>query len=314
MSRALVPDPLLQAWVAEGIITADQADSIRARQGVDSRAVGTASPGPALEALGYLGGVIVAIAALLLASRFWGDLTPGTRLALVGVAAAVLLLGGSVVPNGDVGSRLRSVLWLAATVAFAGSLSILGSDLLDLAGDHVGVLTTSGATVLAAVLWVAHRAAVQQLVLMVGAMATAGVTIADLFSGPARPGLGVWAVAAAWAALAQRGLIGRRRLSLGVAAVGLIVGSMLTMSTDAGIVLALATVGAVLLAAVLIRDLVLLAIGAVGTLRILPRAIDAWFPDTAAVPVALLAVGIVLVAVTLWAARRGRSPSGRGGR
>jgi len=225
----------------------------------------------------------------------------------------VLLTGGAVVPAraGDAGSRLRSVLWLAATGAFAGFLAVLGTDVLDFDDGDVGVLATTGATVLALVLWTVRQTAVQQLAMMIGAMIAAGVALADLSSSGTLPGVAAWCVAAICAALAWGDILPRRRLSLGVAASGMIIGSLTTIPSDAGTVLALATVGSVVLAAVLFHDLVLLAIGALGTLNVLPAAITEWFPNTVAVPVALLALGVALVAMALWAARHGRSrPAG----
>jgi hypothetical protein len=78
-----------------------------------------------------------------------------------------------------------------------------------------------------------------------------------------------------------------------------------TFPSEAGVVLALVTTAAVVAAAVQFRDVVLLAIGALGALNVLPAAITTWFPETVVAPHALLAVGATLVAVTLRGARKG---------
>jgi hypothetical protein len=43
---------------------------------------------------------------------------------------------------------------------------------------------------------------------------------------------------------------------------------------------------------------------AIGSLQILPGAVSRWFPGALAAPLALLAVGIVLVAAAVYTARR----------
>src|SRR5512133_3692814 len=86
-------DPLaaqLRRWAAEGLLTQDQAAAILAaehprtpRPAAPTRAVSVV-----VELLGYLGGILAIIGAVLLAARFWPDLATWTRLSLVGLAAA----------------------------------------------------------------------------------------------------------------------------------------------------------------------------------------------------------------------------------
>ena len=54
-------------------------------------------PSLAVEALGYLGGVIMAVASISLAALYWEDLSTAVRLLLVGAAAAALFVGGQLV-------------------------------------------------------------------------------------------------------------------------------------------------------------------------------------------------------------------------
>ena len=118
--------PLVEHWVAIGIITPEQGAHMLA----DLRAAPPARLGGrggsvAVEALGYLGGAIVVIAVTAILAQGWDDLATGLRLLVVGLASALPLAAGWVVPRslGDVGVRLRSALWLVSTVAFAGSSS-----------------------------------------------------------------------------------------------------------------------------------------------------------------------------------------------
>jgi len=303
---------LLEIWVADGVITPEQGARIAARGdiavllGHEPRR--RASRSLATEALGYLGGVVVVVSTILIANLYWDDLSLGSRLALMAVAAAGLFAGGLAVPRrlDEIGDRLRSVLWLASTISIAGFLAILGADALDLSGADTAVLTTTGTATAAAALWWAHHHFVQQIATMVALMVTAAAAIADFVEPDYLPGVGAWLVGIAWLALGLRGTLTPRRPVLALSAAAAIVGAMATVPTDWGFVLALATVAGVVALAVQRADLLLLSIGAVGTLVLLPAAVNEWFPGSAAVPFVLLGVGLLLVAVALWTARRHR--------
>jgi hypothetical protein len=80
----------------------------------------------------------------------------------------------------------------------------------------------------------------------------------------------------------------------------------MTLPTNAGFALAIGTVAFVVAVAVLQSDLLLLGVGAIGTLMVLPAAATEWFPDSDAVPFVLLAMGLLLVLTAVWTARRHR--------
>jgi hypothetical protein len=109
-----------------------------------------------------------------------------------------------------------------------------------------------------------------------------------------------------WLLLGWGGILGPRRVVVPLGAAAMVIGAMMTMQYDAGIILAILTAAAIVSVAVLFRDLVLLAVGAVGALIVLPPAVSRWFPDNLAAPVALLALGALLVSSALWIAAAGR--------
>jgi hypothetical protein len=301
---------LIDEWVAHGIITPEQADRMLESQSQQpsgpGRPVPPARSSLAVEALGYLGGVIVVVATMLIAAQYWADITTAWRMVIVGGAAAGLLAGGFAVPGrlGDAGSRLRATLWFAATVALAGFLAVLATDALTLEGADAMLLVAAGTTASAAVLWVLHRGLLQQVAMMVGSMLVAAAAIADLVSNDALPGVGVWGVAVIWSLLGWGGLLRPPPAAMALGAVGAVVGAMTTMPYDAGIVFALSTSAAIVVVAVLFHDLLLLGIGGLGALLVLPNALTEWFPDSRAAPFALLALGGLLVVAALWTARR----------
>lgn len=310
-------DPGLAAqladWVSAGIITREQADRIAAHE----RSRGVRQPAPLAvhgsllaEALGYVGGVIILVAAVLLATEFWDDLGTAGRLAVVGAAAATMFVAGIALPEraGDPGRRLRAVLWAGATGAFAGFAGLFTSDVLDLSENDVALTTAAVTAAAALTLWWLRPTILQHLVVVLALAATASATVARISDADYLPGAGAWAVGVAWFLLASGGRLRPRRFALGVGATIAVLGALMTLPTDVGIVLTLATAAAVVAVAVVMTDLVLLAVGAVGLLFALPITVQTWFGGTFAAPIALLGAGLVLVVAALWIAQRKHRP------
>jgi hypothetical protein len=86
----------------------------------------------------------------------------------------------------------------------------------------------------------------------------------------------------------------------------MVVSASMTLPTNAGFVLAIGTVAFIVAMAVLQSDLLLLGVGAIGTLMVLPAAATEWFPDSDAVPFVLFAMGLLLVLTAVWTTRRHR--------
>lgn len=312
-ARRRSPHPVSAAqltdWVESGIITREQADRIAAREGSGAtrRPASPTEPGSLLaEALGYVGGVIIVVAAVLLATEFWAELGTSGRLAVVGGAAVLMLLAGMAAPQraGDQGRRLRAVLWAGSTAAFAGFAALLSSDVLEMSGDDVALTTTSVTAAVALTLWWRRPTHLQQLVALVALSATASATVAKVSDADHLPGAGAWAVGLVWFVLATSGRLRPRDLARGLGAAMAVVGALMTLPSDGGIVLALTTAAAIVAIAVQATDLALLAVGAVGLFFALPIAVQTWFGGTFAAPIALLGAGLVLVAAALWIARR----------
>jgi hypothetical protein len=208
---------LLETWVADHLITPEQADRILVRGDVVVQAPPAVQERPhersslVIEAPGYLGGVIILVASILIASLYWDQVGTTARLVIVGGVAAVLLAAGFAIPERleDVGIRFRSVLWLLSTGACAGFLGLLGADALNVAGKDVFLLISSGVAAYAAGLWLIGRTLVQQLAMMVGVMLTAAALTNELGVSDALPGVAVWGVDLIWLLLGWGGLLRR---------------------------------------------------------------------------------------------------------
>ncbi len=299
---------LVEHWVASGIVTPAQAALMR-QDLVRQEAAPTAPPAhrvSTVEALGYLGGVIVLISVTAIAAQGWADLATEWRLLVVGAAAVVPLGAGALVPDrlGEIGVRLRSALWLVSTAALAGFVALLTDEALDLGPHAVGLTTAATTAVYAAVLWSAHDTVAQQAATMVAIGITAAAAIDVLDLSHDLNGAGVFGTGVAWAVLAWRGVLWPERFGLAAGSAMAVIGAMTTSNSDAGLALVLVTVACVGGLAVWRRDLVLLAIATVGVLQGIPAALSRWFPDSEAVPYVLLLVGVCLVLSAVRVARR----------
>lgn len=302
----------VSVWVAEGIISEEQAQRIRAREGLALGAL--AAPGRAskmplvIEALGYLGGAIVVVATMMIGGRYWSDLGDVARLGLLGGAALLLLAGGWLLPAslGDLGSRLRSVVWLVSTGAVVGFLAVWGSQVADLHGSDLALVITGGAAAYAVVLFVARPAFLQQAAMMGLLGGTLTALLAKVVGGDSWPAVGVWAAGVAWFALAEMGVLRPTGMARAAGAALAVIGAMVSSfaGADPAIAFSLVTVASVVVLAVVLSDLVLLAIGSLGAIQAIITAANQWFPDSVVGAVALLVAGGGLVGTAIWIARR----------
>lgn len=296
---------LVDHWVEEGLVSPEQAERLLADAAEERERSGPSSL--LVEAFAYLGGIVVLVAAGVLAGRYWEDLGIGGRLGLVGFCAVVLLAAGAAVPErlGGAAARLRQVLWVLATGAVALLLGLAANERDSWSGEDVALVAAAGTSVVAFVLWRRNRAVLQHVALFAALMSTTGTAAAHLDVEEATGnGLALWLTAAAWLLLSWRGLLDVRRVGYVVGSLGLVLGALVTTDQDWGIFFALATAGAIVVAAVLQSDLILLGIGAIGILQDLPRLVERYFPGGAAGPLLLLVVGGLLLAAAFQLSRR----------
>jgi len=309
---------LLQEWVAAGLISADQASAIREHQGRHrpeapeasaGRSGGgrTAAPAGSLvvEALGYLGGIIMVVGAVILVTLYWQDLPTAVRLLLVGATAVALVAAGFAVPTrlGAAALRLRSVLWALAVAATITFMAVLSTDVLDRQDESQLVVIGPCTALVAGALWWWRRTWLQQVALMVPLVLTAA-GLAYEVGGLDTSWYGGFSfiLAVGWSALAYTGRL-EPRVS-GVAIGGLVATfSALTIDTDLGVGLALATAATLVAVALWERSLPWLAVAAVSVLESAPRAAVQWFPGRLSASITLILTGGLLVLAAVWIAR-----------
>lgn len=304
----------LDRWVADGLIDAAQADRIvRAEQAAPAGGPGDGPAGGVrslvVEALGYLGGALAAVAGFIAVVQLWPDIPLAAEMAFAGAGALLLCGAGVVIPaerNAAFG-RLRGVLWLLATGCAAIFMVRLTGDVVSLNRDDamiVSAAVTAGAGI---ALWRHNRGALQHLAMFAAIVCTAGAVAARLQASSATwlVGLAVWAVSVAWLVLVRRRSVPPPAAGRAAAAVGMLVGAQLTMGHAAGHVLALGTVAALLTAGALLGDVTLLGFGAWGVLQMVPQTALEYLPATAAAPIAVFLVGLAVLGVAVRLARPG---------
>lgn len=311
-------DEHLERWVEHGLISSAQAARIVAdERAARSSTGGRPGRGPMLtEALGYVGGVLVVVAGLLLTAQLWSDLALWARLGLTTASAALLLGLGAALPVGlgTAAGRLHSAAWglSSATVAFL--LGLLAVEVLDTREADTALVVAAGATAYSLVLWWSLRSPLQQAVVFVGLAATVAAGLARVApsgpSGDGLPALGILAVGAGWLYLGARGLLAPRRFVLVLGAVGVALGAATVQMADWGRVVALVAVLALVGLALRMADLALLAVGAVGMFIVFPGVLMSWFPGAVAAPLALLLAGTLLVLAALRTLRHGTAGLG----
>lgn len=333
---------LLDRWVAEGLIQAEQAARIRAAEAVRDSArppgaattATTASPPPpspssapadapaeparpapphrslVVEALGYLGGLLAVIAGVLAAAELWSGITPAAELVFAIVGTLVLLGAGALVKadRDDALRRLREVLWLLSTACAFAVPAVPAAQMWHWEGQSVALFGASVATCYGLVLWRRTRGVLQQLAVFVCVALAVGSAIAhvDIDDDPWAPGIGVWLLSALWASLALRGHVRPRTAALLFAAAGLVVGSQMAMSQPAGDVLALLTVVAFMVGGIRLRAVWLLGFGAIEVITTVPQTASRYLPDSLAAPISIFAVGLTLLGSAIWLATRDR--------
>jgi hypothetical protein len=307
----------LTRWTAAGLIDSDQADRIEAAEREHAAALPRRRLPLVAEVLGYVGAVIAIAAIVVSVHQIWKHVPAAVELATAGVIAVGLLLAGVALrTDSDLAlARLRSVLWLLSTAAAAAFVSVLTRRFMHLA-DADTALATAAAWLLCAVpLWWRTRSAAQHLAAFGGAVAVleTGIDRIDPHAGSFAFGIALWVLALTWGIAVSRGYLFPAPVGMLVSGAGVLAGAIIAMDHAAGVPLAVATVGGLFAAGVLLHRVPLIGIGAVGTLYVIPDAANEYLPGSVVAPLAVAVVGLVLLGVALWLARhrRHRDPGGR---
>jgi hypothetical protein len=293
----------LQRWLSAGLVTAEQAERLRAHEAAEPSSRGTAR---LAEALGYVGGSLALVALLVVVEQFWADLQVWGQATLLGLLTVALLGAGAWLRDSAERSvqRLTSVLWFLSAAAFAGLVGVVGDGGLDWSQTTTAFAVGVGTSVYAGALWRARPTALQQIALAVGAVTAvaSGLELRDDVVDFSFVGLAVWGLGIVWALLTWGGLLRPRVTGFALGALGALVGTQMLAFSDLagwGHALGLLTAAAMVAASVALGEVVLLAFGTVGAFLFVSETVFRYFGDTLGVPIALFLVGVALVAAAL---------------
>ena len=309
---------VLEDWVDVGLITDEQSRAIRQHEAQphERRADLSLAPAPesgpslVVEALGYLGGIVMLVGAGILTGMYWADLSVAPRLILIGATALAMVGAGFAVSDrlGDAAGRLRSVLWALGVAATAGFFGVFSTEVLNRYDEHALVVVGPCTAVVAGLLWWLRPTSLQQLGLFVPTTVAAVAVGLELSSTSSSwGGATMWSVAMVWAALSLAGWLEPRVTGVALGMLGAVLGAMM-MDADVGIALALATAVAAGVLALWARSLPWLGVAAVALLWAMPRAAGAWFPGTLSAALTLIVTGGALVGAAAWVARHQGRP------
>lgn len=306
----------LARWTAAGLIDADQADRIRAAERDRAPMSVTRRLPLVAEVLGYVGAVIASTAIVLTVHQIWSHVPTALELATAAVIAAGLLVAGAALRTDSdrALARLRSVLWVLSTAAAAAFVAVLTGAYLHLADADVALTTSAAAMVYASALWWRNRSALQHLAAFGAAVAVLefGIDRIDPRAGTFLFSIALWAFAVAWGTAVSLGRLVPKPIGMLLSGAGALAGAILAMDEKGGVVLAIATVAGIFACGVLMRQVLLIGVGAVGTVYVIPDAATRYLPGSVAAPLAVAVVGLVLLAVALWLARHRRKDTVEG--
>ena len=299
----------LDSWTDAGLITADQADAIRAHE------VAAATPELPrwVEPVAYLGSALVALALVLFGAQVWDQLATWSRIGLAALVTVILLLAGTALNRSDAAParRAASFAWLLTVAGVAATAALVAFEALDLDEDAAITVTASCTLLAALVLYLLAHTALQQVGLAVGAVFFL-VSLGSLLTAdePWMFSLALFALGAIWLLLTWgqflrpegTGWVLGGLLALGV---GFGVAGEQPIWSGVGIAVGL---GLVYLSTVI--DLrALLVIGVAGLVVWIPTTVITLFEGSVVVPVAILLTGVVTLTVVVAAVRLGRPAS-----
>lgn len=293
----------LERWTNAGLIDRETADAI-AR--LESERSGVGRVGRGMEAVAYLGAVLVLVALGILATEFWDRIESWVKLSLSGMVVVVLFVAGLVLGRSDepVVDRAQTFAWLLTVAAVALTASVALSEFAGTAEQDTFLYASVASLLVAVTLWW-MRASVLQMVAMGGAAGVTSVAVVShIESAPEWAfGLAFAAVGLLWLLLTWLGVFRPPRTGYALAAVGILSIAFPEGNTLPWPLLGLGAALGLMGLSVGIGENVLLGLGVAGLFVYIPMTIFELFGESLGVGVALLITGLVLLGVVVGTVR-----------
>lgn len=253
---------------------------------------------PAAEFLGYVGGIVTALAAIYLAADWWDTLGGLGQVLTLLAGASALGAAAAVVGDEDaVARRLSTLLWwltsatsLATTYLLVDRVILLGDDAALLAAGLTG-LGVAGYQ------WRQRGGIALHLPTFVSLLVTVAGAAQVVTTAPDVLAAGLWLAGAGWIGLSLVGVVGERRTGLALGAVTAMgaTQAVIVDATNPGLVLALATAAGLTGLAVVYRDWLLGGLAGLAVLVFGPQIVSEWLADVITGTMVALIAGITML-------------------
>jgi hypothetical protein len=233
-----------------------------------------------VDGIGYIGAVILLVAALVVRSSTWPVMAIWTRVMVLASLATLLWSAGwwAVKDPVPILNRVGTVVWLLSVAAVAFLLAVLSTDVLLVSAKARFAVVATGSSVYSASLYrlrprrlLVPLLAAGLCVAPLGILVWLGLSLAGLF------GASMWVAGAATILLGWRGILQDQRSAYVLGALGVLVGPAVTLSFHWASLLGAGTGLALLGGAVALRSSWLLGLGAVGVFAYSPVAASTYF-------------------------------------
>ena len=270
------------------------------------------------EAVAYVGVILLLAGGAVAIGQRWNSIPSGGQVGVLAGAAVFFLLIGIVARRvrDPAMQRLAGVAWFVSVACAAGAVWLAWWKAYGSTGP-VTVLVGGAVTVYSAVLWRVHRGALQNVALFAGLIVTIlGIVdyAVDLANGhggtgsaPAIAGvLPLWAFGLAWAWLGWRRYVEPVWVTIPCGVIlALIVPSFAAAHGwgHVGYAIGIATAAAVMAASVPLRNVPLLALGALGMFGYVTSAATHYLQQSLGYPSALAIAGVLIIGLAILSAR-----------
>jgi hypothetical protein len=258
------------------------------------------------EAIGYIGTILVVAGVASAVGEQWPDLGRPVRLAVLAAGTAIFLALGLATRSSAEPAfrRLASVAFAVSVAGFAGGAAVV-NQFYETDGKTVFVTVATASTAYAAVLWWAHRYAIQHGVLFLGVMLSAASIFVSTIHNPQVwiVCLTLWAIAVAWTALGWARRIPPWWVAVPLGLLVVLVAPAYLPNEAARFALGIGTAVVVMGLSVAVKFIPALGFSAVAMLGYVIGAVTYYFRDTLGVPAALAIAGFVILTIAVVVAR-----------
>lgn len=289
----------IDRWVEAGIIDSATAEAIVS---FEADRTGSGRIGRGIEAVAYLGAVLVIVALGLLIGEFWDRMEPWGQFTLAAIVTLILVGVGFVLGRSDepAVNRAQTFAWLlaVATLALTGYVAV--SEIIAIDESATFLIVSLAALAGAIALWWLRKSVLQMVAMGITAASSvvAGIslieTAPDFAFGLSLAGLGL-----IWLLLTWGGMFQPSQTSYALSGIAMLLIAFPEGAAMPWPLLGLG-VGLFLMAAsVRLNQGVLLGLGVAGLFIYIPMTIFELFGESLGVPVALLVTGVVLLGVVV---------------